>query len=125
MTEGYTAALQDGREIYIPNWSATVQFENLTQVCKVLGQENVIAITTDKSVPVAMLAIMDAEDHKLATKLVFHFIQQARIDGSKIDTNKIEQLGMPTITELFVHVLHSQYNDFFVSGLAKGTSPNK
>ena len=124
MQEGYSAALDDGREIYIPNWPANVQFENLTQVCKMLGQDNVITIATDKNVPAAMLAIMNAEDHVMATKLVFHFTQQARIAGEKIMPNTMGELGMATIVELFVHVLFSQYNDFFVSGLAKAVSPS-
>lgn len=125
MTEGYNATIEDGREIYIPNWPANVQFENLTKVCKVLGQDNVIAIATDKSVPVAMLAAMNAEDPELATKLIFHFVQQCRLDGDKINSSSFDSLGMSIIIELFVNVLHSQYSDFFVSGLAKAHSQDK
>lgn len=125
MQKGYSGCLKDGREIYIPNWPANVQFENLTQVCKVLGQDNVVAISTDKSVPVAMIAIMGAEDHTLATKLVLHFVQQARVDGEKVTPNCFDELGMATIVELFANVLHSQYSDFFVSGLTKEPSQSK
>ncbi len=125
MTKGYNATIEDGREIYIPNWPANVQFENLTKVCKVLGQDKVIAISTDKSIPVAMLAIMEAEDPELATKLVFHFVQQCRVDGSKINVSDFDNLGMSVVVELFVNVLHSQYSDFFVSGLAKDHSQDK
>lgn len=125
MSEGYTATLADMREIYIPNWPANVQFENLTKVCKILGQENVITVATEINVPAAMLSIMDAEDAELATKLVLHFVQQARIDGNKVLPNSFDELGMATIVELFAHVLHSQYSDFFVSGLAKVHSQDK
>ena len=120
----YNAELADGREIYIPAWSAKVQFENLTQVCKVLGQDQVIEIST-LNVPAAMLAVMGSEDAQLSTKLVFHFVQQCRMDNEKISLDSMDALGMPTIIELFTHVIHSQYNDFFVSGLAKAPSPNK
>jgi hypothetical protein len=100
-----------------------VAFENLTQAVKLLGQSNVIDIATNKNIPLAMLAIMGAEDSKLATEMVLWFTQQARIDGSKITANSMDDLGMHTIVELFAHVLYSQYNDFFVSGLAKEASP--
>jgi|TARA_R110002020_G_scaffold191811_1_gene391770 hypothetical protein len=125
MNKGYTDALEDGRQIYIPDWSATIQFENLTQVCKILGQDNVIAIATDKNVPAAMLAVMNAEDNKEATEIVMWCVQQARIDGEKILPSTLNSLGMATIIEVFAHVLHSQYSDFFVSGLAKAHSQSK
>lgn len=125
MNKGYSASLKDGQEIYIPNWPANVQFENLTQVCKLLGQDNVVAISIDKSIPVAMAAIMSADDSELATKLILHFVQQARIDGDKVTSNNFDELGMSVLVELFVHVLHSQYSDFFVSGLAKEPSQSK
>ena len=124
MSEGYRSNLKDGRQIYIPNWSVKVQFENLTQACKYLGQDNVIAIST-LSVPAAMLAIMGSDDPTQATELVIYFTQQARVAGEKITIDNIESLGMPTIVEVFTHVMHSQYNDFFVSGLAKAPSHNK
>ena len=121
---GYNATLSGGQEIYIPNWSAKVAFENLTQVCKALGQTEVVEISA-LNVPVAMGAVMGSDDHVLATQMVFHFVGQARIDGDKIDSNMMDQLGMAVIIELFTHVMHSQYNDFFVSGLAKAPSQSK
>ena len=125
MREGYTATLTKGENIYIPMWPANVQFENLTQVCKHIGQDQVVEISTNLNVPAAMLAIMGSDDAEATTKLMFHFVQQARIDSKKIDQNSINDLGMPLIVELFTHVLYSQYNDFFVSGLAKVASPQK
>jgi hypothetical protein len=121
---GYTANLEDGREIYIPNWSAKVQFENLTQVCKIFGQDSVITISA-LNVPAAMLAVMGSDDGVLATKLMFHFVQQARMDGEKLTSDSLNEMSMIDVVELFTHVVHSQYNDFFVSGLAKATSPAK
>ena len=121
---GYSAELFDGREIYIPNWSVKVQFENLTKACKYLGQDNVINISS-LNVPAAMIAVMGSDDPELSTKLVLWFTQQVRIDGAKITSESIDELGMPTVMELFAHVMFSQYNDFFVSGLAKANSPAK
>lgn len=123
MSNNYTGNLEDGRTIFIPSWSAVVQFENLTQACKYLGQDNVIQISS-LNVPAAMLAVMGSEDAKATTELVMHFVQQARIEGDKITPDSMDKLGLPVILELFVHVMHSQYNDFFVSGLAKAASHN-
>ena len=125
MQEGYSAQLKDGREIYIPIWPATVQFENLTQACKHLGQDEVVNISTSVNVPAAMLAVMGSDDAEASTQLVLHFTQQARIEGKKISAGSLDDLGMATIIELFAHVLHSQYSDFFVSGLAKDNSQPK
>lgn len=124
MSEGYHATLKDGQEIYIPNWPAKVAFENLTQATKYLGQDNVINIST-LNVPAAMLAVMGSDDPQASTKLVLHFICQARIDGEKITPADADFHGMSLIIELFTHVMHSQYNDFFVSGLAKAPSLDK
>lgn len=121
MTDGYRANLKDGRAIYIPNWSVKVQFENLTQACKYLGQNNVITISA-LNVAAAMLAIMGSEDSDLSTQLVLHFTQQARIEGEKITLDNLDEIGMATVVEVFTHVMHSQYHDFFESGLAKEPS---
>ena len=120
---GYTADLADGQPIYIPLWSAKDQFGNLTQACKYLGQEEVINIST-LNVPAAMLAVMGSDDAEAATQLVFHFVRQARVSAEKIDMEKIETLGMALIIEIFTHVMHAQYADFFESGLAKAPSPS-
>ena len=121
--EDYRANLNGGQDIYIPAWSCKVQYENLIQACKFLGQANVIAIS-DLDLPATIIAITGAEDHKTVTQLVLHFVQQVRIDGEKIDLEKIDVLGMGLIAELFCHVVHSQFSDFFESGLAKVASQN-
>tara|TARA_R110000851_G_scaffold272244_1_gene424938 strand:- start:160 stop:579 length:420 start_codon:yes stop_codon:yes gene_type:complete len=119
---GYSANLDDGREIYIPKWSAKIQFENLTQACKIFGQDSIITISA-LNVPAAMLAVMGSDDGELSTKFMFHVVQQARMDGDKLTAASINAMPMIEIVELFTHVLHSQFNDFFVSGLAKVNSP--
>lgn len=124
MKEGYKGSLADGRDIFIPSWPATVQFENLTQACKYLGQDEVISISA-LNVPAAMLAIMGSEDYKACTGLVMHFIQYARLDGNKLSKEALENMDMALLIELFTHVVHAQYNDFFVSGLAKAPSQPK
>ena len=45
------------------------------------------------------------------------------IGGEKIDMARIDELGMSLIIEIFTHVMHAQYADFFESGLAKAPSP--
>ena len=129
---GYNATLATGQEIYIPNWSAKVQFENLTKACKVLGQDEVINLSA-LNVPAAMLAVMGSEDSADCTGMVMFFCQQARIAGEKVvlkDGGMELMLGgeimdMALIIEVFTHVMHSQYHSFFESGLAKAASPSK
>lgn len=128
----YTATLADGRAIFIPSWSAKVQFENLTKACKILGQDEVITISA-LSVPAAMLAVMGSEDSTDCTGMVMFFSQQARIAGEKVILKDGgmelmlggEEMDMSLIIEVFTHVMHSQYNDFFESGLAKVASQSK
>lgn len=124
MSDGYSSTISDGREIYIPDWSVKVQYENLTQACKYLGQENVITIS-GLNKAAAVLALMNADSPKETTALVLHFVQQVRIDGSKIGPESMDELGASVVLELFTHVIHSQYNDFFESGLAKAPSQDK
>ena len=119
---GYHAQLKDKREIFIPDWSPKVGYENLTKACKVLGQEEVINISA-LNVPAAMLAVMGSDDAELSTRLVFHFVSQVRIENEKITEGDIHSMSMAVIIELFTHVMHSQYNDFFESGLVKEPSP--
>ena len=118
MKESYKGNLSDGRPIYIPVWPATVQFENLTQVCQYLGQDNVVSISA-LNVPAAMVAIMGSEDFKASTDLMMHFIKQARLDGDKLTEDNIDDMEMDVLIEIFTHVMHSQFNSFFVLGLAK------
>lgn len=125
--ERYKRTLKSGREIYIPNWSVDVALENLTQAGKVLGSENIINIST-LNIPAVVVAVLGAEQPKLASALIKHFVCQVRIDGEKITTDTINEMfegDLYTIAELFAHVIHSQYADFFELGLAKDDSQDK
>jgi len=120
--EEYHKELENGDAIFIPKWSCKLAFQNLTQACKYLGQDNVVNISAF-NVPAAMLAVMGSEDAKTSTDLILNFASQARVAGNKLDADKLEEIGMTGVIEIFTHVMHCQYNDFFVSGLAKVNSP--
>tara|TARA_R110002096_G_scaffold25785_1_gene80190 strand:- start:57 stop:443 length:387 start_codon:yes stop_codon:yes gene_type:complete len=125
MKEPYKRKLINGSEIYIPNWAVDVALENLTQAGKVLGSEHVINIS-ELNQAGAIVALMNAENPQLASRLVKHFICQVRIDGNKITPETINNMfdgQLDIVLELFTHVIHSQYADFFSSGLAKVVSP--
>lgn len=125
MKEPYKKTITDGRAIFIPNWAVDVALENLTQAGKILGSENIINIS-ELNMAGAIVALMNAENPKLASQLVKHFICQVRIDGSKITTETINDMfegQLHVVLELFTHVIHSQYADFFSLGLAKEVSP--
>ena len=122
--ELYKKKISDGREIYIPTWSVTVALENLTKAGKVLGAENIINIA-ELNHAASIVALMNAENPELATRLVKHFISQVRIDGSKITPETIDSMfegKLELILELFTHTIHSQYSNFFNLGLAKEVS---
>lgn len=127
MKELYKRKLKDGREIYIPNWPVDVSLENLTQAGKLLGTENIINIS-ELNIPAAIVAIMRCDNPKLTSALVKHFVCQVRIDGNKIEPETINSMfegDLATIIELFAHVIHSQYSEFFSLGLAKEACPDK
>lgn len=127
MKESYTRTISDGREIYIPNWAVDVALENLTLVGKLLGTENIIRIS-ELNIPAAVVAVMSCDNPKLASAMIKHFICQVRIDGSKIEPDTINSMfegDLHGVIELFTHVIHSQYADFFSLGLAKEVSPDK
>ena len=127
MKESYTKTIQDGREIYIPHWPVDVALENLTQVGKLLGTENVIRIS-EGNVQAAIVAVMGCDNPKLAAALIKHFVCQVRIAGSKIEPNTINSMfegDLHAIIELFTHVIVCQYADFFSLGLAKVASPEQ
>jgi len=122
---GYTAKIKDGREIFIPAWPVNVALENLTMAGKYLGTTRVIDIS-ELNVASVIFAIAESSEPKEAANLVEHFVCQARIAGEKIDPSTINTMfadDLKTVAEIFAHVVHSQYADFFVSGLAKENSP--
>ena len=124
---GYTGKLEDGRDIFIPTWPANVQLEHLNLLCKALSTDSIVEIA-NLNVPAALLAIAEAESSSKMAGLIKHCVCQARIDGSKIEPSTLDEIfdnDLYTIVELFAHVVHSQYADFFARGLAKAHSLNK
>jgi len=122
---GYTSALKDGREIYIPAWPIDVSLENLTLAGKCIGAEHVINIAS-LNISSVIVAIMEADNPKQTASMIKHFVCQARIAGNKIEPGTLDNMfdgDLKGVAELFAHVIHSQYNDFFESGLAKVASP--
>ena len=129
MTELYRKHIKDGREIYIPNWPCDVALQNLAQASKCFGNENVIRMA-ELNIPAAIVALMGSDDPKLAASLIKHFVCQVRIDGSKIEPDTLNSMfegakGLAVVMELFCHVMHSQFDDFFDLGLAKEPSPEQ
>lgn len=121
---GYTAVLKDGREIYIPNWPINVALENLTLAGKYLGSEHIINIA-DRNLASVIVAITESKEPKQAAKLVEHFVCQTRIEGNKITSDNIDSMfegKLAIVAEIFSHVVHSQYSDFFELGLVKEVS---
>lgn len=124
---GYKAKIDDGRDIYIPAWPIDVCLENLTRAGQYLGVENVINIAKINKAAV-IVAIMGSSEPKETASLIKHFVCQVRIDGSKIEPDTIEDMfdgKLAVVAELFAHVIHAQYSDFFASGLVKEASPDK
>jgi hypothetical protein len=123
----YTSTLKDGREIAIPAWPINVALENLTNLGKYLGIDNVINIAS-LNVPAVIVAIMSSDEPKQCASIIKQFVCQARIAGSKINEGTIDDIfdnNLAAVTEMFAHVVHAQYSDFFESGLAKELSPSK
>jgi len=127
MKESYSGTLKSGQEIYIPNWPVAVALENLSLVGKLLSSESVIRIS-ELNVAAAVVAVMECADPKRASAMIRHFVCQVRIDNKKIESGTIDDMFMGDlhlVIELFAHVIHSQYADFFSLGLAKEPSPEQ
>ena len=126
MTDPYRKHIKDGREIYVPNWPCDVALQNLSQASKCFGDENIIKIA-EMNIPAGIVALMGADDPAMAARLIKHFVCQVRIDGDKIEPDTLNSMfegskGLAVVMELFCHVMHSQFSDFFDLGLAKEPS---
>lgn len=124
---GFSGKLEDGREVYVPHWPASVSLENLAKAGQYLGADNLINISEINKAAV-ILSIMKAEDPKEVTGIIKHFCCSARIDGEKLlpaDFDKTFSGNLGMVSELFAIVVHAQYHDFFDLGSAKAPSPNK
>lgn len=122
---GYTATLENGLDIYVPKWNATTGFTNLTNIVEILGIDNLVAIAQN-SIPTTILALSTAKDANRAAAVLKHMVCEARVNGSKIQPQSFdEEYGdkMYEAIEIFTHVMVAQFNDFFVRGLAKASSP--
>jgi len=127
---GNRGQLKDGRDYYVPIWSARVAFENLIQAGKLLGQDSLVRVCLEEKQDVAMTAgmIMAAEDHALTVALVENFVSSMRVDGTKVAPNTIDKIfgeNLYAITEAFCIVLKSQYTAFFTAALDVEPSPAK
>lgn len=121
---GYTAKINDGRDIYNEIWLPTVALENLSKVGKYIGLENLLAIVeiNKMSVHTVILAIADADNSETTMNLIKHFVCTIALDGTRIDANTFDQVftgKLDLVIELFCHVCKAQYSDFLESGLVK------
>lgn len=123
----YSAKLRDEREIYIPDWPVNVALKNLTEAGKLFGIDALVSMS-EINVPAAMMAITEAENPSDVMDLVSYFVCQARIAEQKIEIGTLDDIfagHLFPMVELFCHVLHAQYHEFFSLGLAKVPSPSK
>ena len=126
MSEGYNATLKNGEDIFIPPWPIDVSLENLARAGKSLGNDNVVLISK-LNIPAVVNGIMKSKDPEESANLIKHFVCQARISGKKITPDTLDDLfvdKLAMVAEIFAHVMHYQYNDFFELGLAKDLSHN-
>ena len=124
MNKSYRSTIKDGREIYIPTWPVDVALQNLTRAGKLIGTNSIIQIA-ELNVAASIVAVMQCEDPATVSAMIKHFVCQVRIDGSKITPDTINEMfsgDLHGVVELFTHVIHSQYSDFFDLGLAKVNS---
>ena len=122
----YTATLRGGQEIYIPTWPVDVALINLTRAGQYIGTKHVINIAELK-IPSVLVAIMESKDPDQTASLIKHFVCHVRIDGKKIEPNKLDEMfagDLGLVCEMFAHTIKAQYADFFDFGLAKAVSPS-
>lgn len=122
MSAGYSAKLKDGQEIYIQNWKPTVALQNLTEAGKYIGIENLLNISKlkENSSHICILAISDADDAEVTMNLIKHFVCTVAKEGETITKGNFDEIfngKLPLVVEIFCHVIHSQYSDFFEQGL--------
>ena len=120
----YTATLKDGSQIFIAQWSASVAFINLGKVCNAFGSGRVEAIAKLSQVDV-LASLMDTQTPEECENILKHFVSTVSIDSQRIQPNNYNDIfaeDFAKATEVFMHVVHAVYNDFFVSGLAEVVS---
>ena len=122
--KGYKAPLKNGSKIFIDNWPVEIALGNLTLASRVLGPDYVRSIA-NLDQKAAIMAVMNAEDHKVVAEFVSHCCTCVVLDGVRITPeimNTQFEGKLHEVVELFTHVIHSQYHDFFDYGLAEANS---
>jgi hypothetical protein len=122
--KGFKGKLENGDEVFIPNWPVDVAIENLAKAGKYLGTQELIEISK-KNQTAVLVALSNSGDPENAAGLFSHFCSAARINGDKMSAVTISERytgDLKTAAELFALVVHVQYADFFDLGLAKATS---
>ena len=124
--KGYKATLADGRtKIFIDNWPVEIALSNITLASRLIGPDYVREISKlDKKS--AIMAVMNAKDHKGVAEFISHCCTCVVYDGVRITAEIMDtkfEGKLHEVIELFTHVLHSQYDNFFAYGLAEVSSP--
>jgi hypothetical protein len=123
--KGYKGNLKNGAPIYIPSWTVEASIKNLAYAGKILGSDSLLRIA-DINIPAVMQALTKSEDPAGTAHFVKEIACQARIDGERVSADNYDSLfegRLYLLCEVFATVIHAQYYDFFVQGLAKENSP--
>lgn len=122
--KGYKAPLKNGKKIFIDNWPVEIALGNLTLASRVLGPDYVRQIA-DLDHKATIKAIVNAQDHKGTAEFIAHCVTCVVLDGVRITPELLDtqfEGKLHEVAELFTHVIHSQYHDFFDYGLAEDNS---
>jgi len=122
--KGYKDTLSNGKDIFIPSWPVDIALENLAKAGQFIGTDRLVSIA-NKSVPDVIIAIANSEDPTNTAGLIKHFCCSARIGGEKVSPGDFDEIfkgSLKDVAEIFSLVMHSQYHDFFESGLAEVSS---
>jgi len=119
---GYKKELSKGQNIFINNWTPSVALENLTHAGKLIGLDNLLNISKldEISKHITIVAISEAKDSETTMKLIRHFVCTVNMDDQRIEESNFDVIfegNLALIIEIFTHVVHSQYADFFEQGL--------
>ena len=124
--KGFKSKLSNGDEIFVPDWPVDVAIENLAKAGKYIGTEALVAIA-ERNPAAVIVALAGATDPENASGIFNYFCASARINGEKMTEGTVASKysgNLSLVSEIFATVVHAQYHDFFVSGLAKESSPS-
>ncbi len=127
--EGYRAKLQTkgfvGKPIYIKNWPINTLLTNISHATRLWGADELVAVAK-LDLQAAMRCATKSGAGEEGADLILHMIKSVTLDGKSLDVADLNHLfeARPiTAIEIFMHVIHSQYDDFFASGLAGDLYP--